>query len=90
MNTLLEVMKNDKTPLLRNLIVLSIVLSPDSIKGICLLASKVTSLKMYAILQNSIKRLRDVLSHDITRDLLRTKPDPAVEQRHEQGDMQYR
>lgn len=33
MNTLLKVMKNDKTPLLRNLIVLPLVLSPDPDEG---------------------------------------------------------
>lgn len=33
MNTLLKVMKNDKTPLLRNLIVLPLVLSPDADEG---------------------------------------------------------
>lgn len=33
MNTLLKVMKNDKTPLLRNLVVLPLLLSPDPDEG---------------------------------------------------------
>ena len=33
MNTLLKVMKNDKTPPLRNLIVLPLILSPDPDEG---------------------------------------------------------
>ena len=37
MNTLLKVMKNEKTPLLRNLIVLPLVLNPDPDEGIIII-----------------------------------------------------
>nr|SVE75522.1 EOG090X0JK2 [Daphnia dolichocephala] len=68
MNTLLKVMKNDKTPLLRNLIVLPLVLSPDPDEEL----KQATEGRVVAF------------SHDITPDMLRTKPDPDVEQRQNQ------
>nr|SVE94632.1 EOG090X0JK2 [Simocephalus serrulatus] len=68
MNTLLKVMKNDKTPLLRNLIVLPLVLSPDPDEEL----KQATEGRVVAF------------SHDITPDMLRTKPDPEVEQRQNQ------
>nr|SVE92781.1 EOG090X0JK2 [Megafenestra aurita] len=68
MNTLLKVMKNDKTPLLRNLIVLPLVLSPDADEEL----KQATEGRVVAF------------SHDITPDFLRTKPDPDVEQRQNQ------
>nr|SVE94010.1 EOG090X0JK2 [Scapholeberis mucronata] len=71
MNTLLRVMKNDKTPLLRNFIVLPLVLSPDPDEEL----KQVTEGRVIA------------LSHDITPDLLRTKPDPEVEQRQNQFEL---
>ncbi len=68
MNTLLKVMKNDKTPTLRNLIVLPLVLSPDIDEEL----ARATENRVGA------------LTHDITPDLLRTKPDPDVEARQNQ------
>ena len=88
MNTLLKVMKNDKTPLLRNLIVLPLVLSPDPDEGIYLyLVCKVVSIKnfhLFTELKQATEGRVVALSHDITPDLLRTKPDPDVEQRQNQ------
>jgi len=68
MNAMLKIMKNDKTPLLRNLIVLPLLLSPDPDEEL----AKAT--------QNRV----GALTHDITPDLLRTKPDPDVEIRQNQ------
>lgn len=68
MNAILKVMKNDKTPLLRNQIVLPLLLSPDPDEEL----AKAT--------QNRVS----ALTHDITPDLLRTKPDPDVEIRQNQ------
>ena len=68
MNALLKVLKNDKTPLLRNLIVLPLVLSPDPDEDL----AKMTENRVNA------------LTYDITPDLLRTKPDPDVEIRQNQ------
>ena len=68
MNSLLKVMKNDKTPILRNLIVLPLVLSPDFDE------------ELARATENRVASL----THDITPDLLRTKPDPDVEIRQSQ------
>jgi len=68
MNAILKVMKNDKTPLLRNQIVLPLLLSPDPDEEL----AKTT--------QNRVS----ALTYDITPDLLRTKPDPDVEIRQNQ------
>lgn len=68
MNTLLRVIKNDKTPPLRNLVVLPIQLFPDRDEEL----TKLT--------ENRIS----VFNHDVVPDYLRTKPDPDVEQREQQ------
>lgn len=88
MNTLLRVMKNDKTPLLRNLIVLPLVLSPDPDEGtsspfLLFIFSQSNQFKCLELKQATEGRVI-ALSHDITPDLLRTKPDPEVEQRQNQ------
>lgn len=68
MNTLLKVMKNDKTPILRNLTVLPLEVNPDPDEQL----ARMTENRVTA------------LTHDIAPNLLRTKPDPDVEIRQNQ------
>lgn len=68
MNMFLKVLKNDKTPNLRNLIALPIRLCPDRDEELAKLTEKRVS----------------VFNHEVVPDYLRTKPDPDVEQREQQ------
>lgn len=68
MNTFLKVLKNDKTPNLRNLIALPIRLCPDRDEELAKLTEKRVN----------------VFNHEVVPDYLRTKPDPDVEQREQQ------
>ena len=89
MNTLLKVLKNDKTPVLRNLIVLPLMLNPEPDEG--WLLNKLLMYSTLCAIENvsfKIPELRQAtegripaMTHDVTPDLLRTKPDPEVEQR---------
>ncbi|XP_042900046.1 mediator of RNA polymerase II transcription subunit 8 [Parasteatoda tepidariorum] len=67
-NTVLKILRNEKTPLLRNRILLPLVLSPDRDEEL----AKLTENRVHAF------------NHEIVPDYLRTKPDPEVEQREQQ------
>jgi len=68
LNSLLKTIKNDKTPPLRNLIILPLSLTPDRDEELL----KLTEGRVPA------------LSHDVVPDYLRTKPDPEVEIKEQQ------
>lgn len=67
MNMLLKVVKNEKTPPLRNQIFLPLLLSPDRDEELAKLTENRVS----------------VFSHEVVPDYLRTKPDPDVEAREQ-------
>lgn len=62
-NTLLKILKNEKTPNLRNRVLLPLLLSPDRDEEL----AKLTENRVQAF------------SHEVVPDYLRTKPDPEVE-----------
>uniref|UniRef100_A0A8C5PY11 Mediator of RNA polymerase II transcription subunit 8 n=1 Tax=Leptobrachium leishanense TaxID=445787 RepID=A0A8C5PY11_9ANUR len=64
LNTLNKVLKNDKTPLLKNQVIIPLLLSPD---------------RDEAIMRLTEGRV-PVFSHEVVPDHLRTKPDPDVEE----------
>ncbi|GAB6028834.1 mediator of RNA polymerase II transcription subunit 8 [Chamberlinius hualienensis] len=66
-NSLLKVLKNDKTPLLRNFISLPIRLNPDRDE------------ELVKLTENRV----GVFNHEVPPDYLRTKPDPDVELREQ-------
>lgn len=67
-NTVLKILRNEKTPLLRNRILLPLLLSPDRDEEL----AKLTENRVQAF------------NHEIVPDYLRTKPDPEVEAREQQ------
>jgi len=67
-NTVLKILRNEKTPLLRNRILLPLLLSPDRDEEL----AKLTENRVHAF------------NHEIVPDYLRTKPDPEVEAREQQ------
>jgi len=67
-NTLLKVVRNEKMPLLRNLAVLPLQLSPERDEELV----KLTESRV------------QVFNHEVVPDYLRTKADPDVEQREQQ------
>ncbi|GFS61528.1 mediator of RNA polymerase II transcription subunit 8 [Trichonephila inaurata madagascariensis] len=67
-NTVLKILRNEKTPPLRNRILLPLVLSPDRDDELV----KLTENRVHAF------------NHEIVPDYLRTKPDPEVESREQQ------
>jgi len=67
-NTVLKILRNEKTPLLRNKVLLPLVLSPDRDEDLV----KLTENRVQAF------------NHEIVPDYLRTKPDPEVEAREQQ------
>ncbi|XP_069498536.1 mediator of RNA polymerase II transcription subunit 8 [Ambystoma mexicanum] len=64
LSTLNKVLKNDKTPLLRNQVIIPLILSPDRDEEIMRLTEGRVP----------------VFSHEVVPDHLRTKPDPEVEE----------
>jgi mediator of RNA polymerase II transcription subunit 8 len=62
-NNLMKIVKNDKTPLLRNRIVLPLLLSPDIDEEL----AKLTEGRVQSF------------NHDMVPDYLRTKPEPEIE-----------
>ncbi|XP_071984553.1 mediator of RNA polymerase II transcription subunit 8 [Engystomops pustulosus] len=68
LNTLNKVLKNEKTPLLKNQVIIPLVLSPDR-------DEEVTRLTEGRV---------PVFSHEVVPDHLRTKPDPDVEEQEKQ------
>lgn len=64
--TLMKVLKNEKTPVLRNYLTLPLQLSAD------------TDEKLLAATEGRVPSF----SHDFVPNLLRTKPEPDVEARH--------
>lgn len=67
-NTILKILRNEKTPLLRNKVLLPLVLSPDRDEELV----KLTEGRIQAF------------NHEVVPDYLRTKPDPEVEAREQQ------
>ncbi|KFM62173.1 Mediator of RNA polymerase II transcription subunit 8, partial [Stegodyphus mimosarum] len=67
-NTLLKILRNEKTPLLRNRVLLPLLLSPDRDEEL----AKLTENRVQAF------------NHEIVPDYLRTKPDPEIEAREQQ------
>ncbi|XP_069083905.1 mediator of RNA polymerase II transcription subunit 8 isoform X2 [Pleurodeles waltl] len=68
LSTLNKMLKNDKTPLLRNQVIIPLILSPDRDEEIM----RVTEGRV------------PVFSHEVVPDHLRTKPDPEVEEQEKQ------
>ncbi|KAM9324638.1 mediator of RNA polymerase II transcription subunit 8 [Gastrophryne carolinensis] len=68
LNTLNKVLKNEKTPLLKNQVIIPLVLSPDRDEEIMRLTEGRVP----------------VFSHEVVPDHLRTKPDPEVEEQEKQ------
>nr|XP_033772056.1 mediator of RNA polymerase II transcription subunit 8 isoform X2 [Geotrypetes seraphini] len=68
LNTLNKVLKNEKTPLLRNQVLIPLILTPD---------------RDDEILRLTEGRV-PVFSHEVVPDHLRTKPDPEVEEQEKQ------
>ncbi|XP_065529653.1 mediator of RNA polymerase II transcription subunit 8 isoform X1 [Lathamus discolor] len=68
LNTLNKVLKHEKTPLLRNQVIIPLVLSPD---------------RDEEIMRQTEGRV-PVFSHEVVPDHLRTKPDPEVEEQEKQ------
>ncbi|XP_040263761.1 mediator of RNA polymerase II transcription subunit 8 isoform X2 [Bufo bufo] len=68
LNTLNKVLKNEKTPLLKNQVIIPLVLSPDRDEEIMRLTEGRVP----------------VFSHEVVPDHLRTKPDPDVEDQEKQ------
>ncbi|XP_068095555.1 mediator of RNA polymerase II transcription subunit 8-B-like isoform X4 [Hyperolius riggenbachi] len=68
LNTLNKVLKNDKTPLLKNQVIIPLLLSPDRDEEIMRLTEGRVP----------------VFSHEVVPDHLRTKPDPEVEELEKQ------
>ncbi|NP_001086941.1 mediator of RNA polymerase II transcription subunit 8-B [Xenopus laevis] len=68
LNTLNKVLKNEKTPLLRNQVIIPLLLSPDRDEEIMRLTEGRVP----------------VFSHEVVPDHLRTKPDPDVEELEKQ------
>ncbi|CAG0893389.1 unnamed protein product [Cyprideis torosa] len=67
LNSLLRVLKNDKTPPLRNRVCLPLLLSPDRDE------------QLLALTEGRVP----AFSHQVVPDYLRTKPDPDVEQQQQ-------
>ncbi|KAG8555030.1 hypothetical protein GDO81_017555, partial [Engystomops pustulosus] len=95
LNTLNKVLKNEKTPLLKNQVIIPLVLSPDRDEEVTV------SVIIYHFLQDvstisrpatyhvlCVQRLTEgrvpVFSHEVVPDHLRTKPDPDVEEQEKQ------
>uniref|UniRef100_K7G1C2 Mediator of RNA polymerase II transcription subunit 8 n=1 Tax=Pelodiscus sinensis TaxID=13735 RepID=K7G1C2_PELSI len=68
LNTLNKVLKHEKTPLMRNQVIIPLVLSPD---------------RDEEIMRQTEGRV-PVFSHEVVPDHLRTKPDPEVEEQEKQ------
>ncbi|XP_064415503.1 mediator of RNA polymerase II transcription subunit 8 isoform X2 [Latimeria chalumnae] len=68
LNTLNKLLKNEKTPLLRNQVIIPLLLSPDRDEELM----KLTEGRV------------PVFSHEVVPDHLRTKPDPEVEEQEKQ------
>lgn len=68
MFTLLKVLRNEKTPALRNYLTLPLQLNADSDEALL----RMTETRVPAF------------SHDFVPNLLRTKPDPELEMKHHQ------
>ena len=68
LNTLNKVLKHEKTPLVRNQVVIPLVLSPDRDED---------------LMRQTGGRI-SVFSHEVDPDHLRTKPDPKVEEQEKQ------
>ncbi|XP_048394772.1 mediator of RNA polymerase II transcription subunit 8 isoform X1 [Stegostoma tigrinum] len=68
LNTLNKLLKNEKTPLLRNQVIIPLLLSPDRDDELM----KLTEGRV------------PVFSHEVVPDHLRTKPDPEVEEQEKQ------
>ncbi|XP_053549580.1 mediator of RNA polymerase II transcription subunit 8 [Bombina bombina] len=68
LNTLNKVLKNEKTPLLKNQVIIPLILSPDRDEEIMRLTEGRVP----------------VFSHEVVPDHLRTKPDPEVEELEKQ------
>ncbi|XP_066454026.1 mediator of RNA polymerase II transcription subunit 8 [Eleutherodactylus coqui] len=68
LNTLNKVLKNEKTPLLKNQVIIPLLLSPDRDEEIM----RLTEARV------------PVFSHEVVPDHLRTKPDPEVEEQEKQ------
>ncbi|XP_068949292.1 mediator of RNA polymerase II transcription subunit 8 isoform X1 [Petaurus breviceps papuanus] len=68
LNTLNKVLKHEKTPLLRNQVIIPLVLSPDRDEE----------------LTRQTEGRVPVFSHEVVPDHLRTKPDPEVEEQEKQ------
>ncbi|KAM8930113.1 mediator of RNA polymerase II transcription subunit 8 [Pelodytes ibericus] len=68
LNTLNKVLKNEKTPLLKNQVIIPLLLSPDRDEEIMRLTEGRVP----------------VFSHEVVPDHLRTKPDPDVEEQEKQ------
>jgi len=67
-STVLKILRNEKTPHLRNKVLLPLMLSPDRDEELM----KMTEMRVNAF------------NHDVVPDYLRTKPDPEVEAREQQ------
>ncbi|XP_032884739.1 mediator of RNA polymerase II transcription subunit 8 isoform X3 [Amblyraja radiata] len=68
LNTLNKLLRNDKTPILRNQVIIPLLLSPDRDDELM----KLTEGRV------------PVFSHEVVPDHLRTKPDPEVEEQEKQ------
>ncbi|XP_075688779.1 mediator of RNA polymerase II transcription subunit 8 [Rhinoderma darwinii] len=68
LNTLNKVLKNEKTPLMKNQVIIPLLLSPDRDEEIMRLTEGRVP----------------VFSHEVVPDHLRTKPDPEVEEQEKQ------
>ncbi|CAL1295552.1 unnamed protein product [Larinioides sclopetarius] len=67
-NTVLKILRNEKSPALRNRVLLPLLLNPDRDEEL----AKMTENRVQAF------------NHEIVPDYLRTKPDPEIEAREQQ------